>query len=158
MGDLGKRVVVDAGGQVTGEEEYPAFSISELGECGEGNFGYVVNEGAKVEPCIFIKLNTIWGWKPEPYDCDGSDEKVCEHINKQGDDAKNNIYINCAGRYAADQEALEGDGLKYFPESQALPIKYFPYEGQERREQLPFTAGGCEDQSQGAARGPAHPH
>merc|ERR1712203_976798 len=56
-------------------EKYPVFSTATLGECGEGQYGYVVNppeEGKPanlVKPCIFIKLNTIWGWVPKPYDC-----------------------------------------------------------------------------------------
>merc|ERR1712032_1244491 len=53
-----------------------------------------------------IKLNTIWGWTPEPYDCAAEEA--------QGTDAQKNVYINCRGRHAADQEALEG-GLEYFP-------------------------------------------
>merc|ERR1712241_1335465 len=109
---------------------------------GEGdlNAGYVAKkEGDKVEPCIFIKLNTIWGWTPKPYDCaaekakgDESDgpclPEVEEHIKAQGADAANNVYVNCRGRYAADQEALK-DGLTYFPANRGLPIKYFPYQG-----------------------------
>merc|ERR1711990_1064744 len=100
--DMGSRTVMVDGTEIS--QKYPAFSISELGECGEGDFGYVVEEGAKVEPCIFIKLNTICGWKPEPYECDkdDSDTDICTHINGQAD-KDDNIYINCAGRYAADQ-------------------------------------------------------
>merc|ERR1712038_982025 len=89
--------------------------------------------------CIFIKLNTIWGWTPKPYDCAAEKAKgdesegpclpeVEEHIKAQGADAANNVYVNCRGRYAADQEALK-DGLTYFPPNQGLPIKYFPYQG-----------------------------
>merc|ERR1712210_46047 len=105
------------------------------------NYGYVVpNKMSKsntTTPCIFIKLNTIWGWVPKPYDCDkekGEDSEgrclpdIEKHLAKQGADKNNFVYINCRGRYAADQEALAG-GLKYFPENQGLPISYFPYVG-----------------------------
>merc|ERR1712210_211699 len=88
--------------------------------------------------CIFIKLNTIWGWTPKPYDCakekaNPDSEGPClpeveAHLNSQGVEAKNNVYINCRGRYAADQEALDG-GLEYFPKNRGLPISYFPYMG-----------------------------
>merc|ERR1712203_695326 len=40
-----------------------------------------------------------------------------------------NIWIDCNGRNAADQEAVEGR-LSYFPASRAIPISYFPYLGQ----------------------------
>jgi len=84
-------------------------------------------------------LNTIWGWTPKPYDCAAEKAKgdesegpclpeVEEHIKAQGADAANNVYVNCRGRYAADQEALK-DGLTYFPANRGLPIKYFPYQG-----------------------------
>ena len=122
-------------------ESYPTFDLAELGECNKGNhYGFVAKkEGDKVEPCIFIKLNTIWGWTPKPYDCAAEKAKgdesegpclpeVEEHIKAQGADAANNVYVNCRGRYAADQEALK-DGLTYFPPNQGLPIKYFPYQG-----------------------------
>merc|ERR1712080_780032 len=115
--------------------------VLEQGDTNKDNhYGFVAKkEGDKVEPSIFIKLNTIWGWTPKPYDCaaekakgDESDgpclPEVEEHINAQGADAANNVYVNCRGRYAADQEALK-DGLTYFPANRGLPIKYFPYQG-----------------------------
>merc|ERR1712110_1324753 len=37
-----------------------------LGSCGDFPFGYV---GEKVKPCIFFKLNNIWGWEPKPVQC-----------------------------------------------------------------------------------------
>merc|ERR1712088_1176530 len=129
-------------------ENYPVFSLATLGECGEGQYGYVVNPPQKgkpaelVKPCIFIKLNTIWGWVPKPYDCAKEKNKgdesegpclpdIEKHLASQGADVKNNVYINCRGRYAADQEALAG-GLEYFPRNQGIPISYFPYVGKTK--------------------------
>merc|ERR1712226_532451 len=37
-----------------------------LGSCGDFPYGYV---GEKVKPCIFFKLNNIWGWEPKPVQC-----------------------------------------------------------------------------------------
>merc|ERR1712179_786897 len=91
----------------------------------DNNYGYVIadkKKSNKTEPCIFIKLNTIWGWVPKPYDCDKEKREDSEgpclpdiekHLAKQGADKNNFVYINCRGRYAADQEAL-ADGLQYF--------------------------------------------
>jgi len=126
-----------------GSSPYPVFDLATLGECNEANnYGYVVQDKEpknKVEPCIFIKLNTIWGWTPKPYDCAAEKGKgdesegpclpeVEEHLKNQGADVNKNVYINCRGRYAADQEALDG-GLTYFPANRGLPISYFPYMG-----------------------------
>ena len=126
----------------TGEDErYREFDLAVLGPCNKyENYGYVVqNDGERVKPCVFIELNPIWGWTPEPYDCEAEKEKgwdsgapclpeVEKHIKSQGADAENNVYVNCRGRYPADQEALEG-GIEYFPSSRGFPISYFPFKG-----------------------------
>merc|ERR1711874_475359 len=39
--------------------EYPKFDLGTLKECGRFPYGYV---GEDVRPCIFVKLNAIWGW------------------------------------------------------------------------------------------------
>ena len=135
---MGKRMNDKTGN----EERYTVFDLSTLGECGSRyeNYGYVVTDpGEMVEPCVFIELNPILGWTPEPYDCEAEKAKgydseapclpeIEQHIRSQGADAANNVYINCKGRYAADQEALEG-GFTYFPASRGLPIAYFPFKG-----------------------------
>jgi len=115
------------------ERAYTQFDISELGPCGDFPYGYV---GETVAPCIFVKLNTIWGWVPEPVDCGDDDEhdqcpfSLTNHIQHTayGDQ---NVWIDCNGRYAADREALEGN-LEYFPASRAIPISYFPFEGKSK--------------------------
>jgi len=123
----------------TGEEEtYPVFDPrAMLGECGtkQNHYGYVVpgrDYGERVEPCVFIELNPVLGWTPEPYDCEAEknyyDSEACRHIKEEGADAVNNVYINCMGRYPADREALEG-GLMYYPANRAFPIAYFPFKG-----------------------------
>jgi len=141
--DMGKRFknARDPTAAANEQENYLTFSLDQLGECGkEGNkYGYVVDKAEDmVKPCIFIKLNTIWGWVPKPYDCEKEKqnadsegpclEDIEKHLASQGDDVANNVYINCRGRYAADREALDG-GLEYFPANRGLPISYFPYTG-----------------------------
>jgi len=121
---------------------------AELGVCGEFPYGYVVKNKTKEErdaglgvvaPCIFIKLNNIWDWVPEEYDPKTEQTPPPESFAKflKSDSAKKDkkgpsVYIDCNGRYAADQEALEDGGLQYFPENRALPISYFPYKGKKR--------------------------
>jgi len=115
-----------------------------LGSCGDFPYGYV---GSKVKPCIFFKLNNIWGWEPKPVQCgdptqvapDGDPFDECpktlvKHLETAAArEAKDqNIWIDCNGRNAADQEAVEGR-LSYYPGSRAIPISYFPYLGQRNQ-------------------------
>jgi sodium/potassium-transporting ATPase subunit beta len=130
--------------QVVGRQHgYTAFSPKDsLGDCGVPPYGYV---GEKVTPCIFIKLNNIWGWNPKPVECGnpntkGTDGNPMDECSKgllahfangtiSGNHA-DSIFIDCNGRGAADKEALHG-GLEYFPKTRAIPINgFFPYKGQ----------------------------
>jgi len=130
---------------------YKEFNLGELGDCGSSPFGYI---GTKVKPCIFFKLNNIWGWEPKPVQC-GDPEKIADDGEKfdfcpetlkkhmespAAKEAKgDSIWIDCNGRNAADQETVEGvnrDGegrLSYYPASRSIPISYFPYLGQRNQ-------------------------
>merc|ERR1719365_177653 len=119
---------------------YKAFDPkTTLGPCGSYPYGYV---GEHVKPCIYIKLNKIWGWQPSPVQCDeynrGSYDYDYEcppslrrHLNSAAamEAGEENIWINCHGRNAADKEALDGR-ITYYPASRAIPISYFPYLGE----------------------------
>jgi len=114
---------------------YQQFTLSDLGECGEFPYGFVAKGGKPVAPCIFVKFNKIWDWTPTPISEQSPDfeflpQAVQDHYNnqKEGGQSLDNVWINCAGRYAADKEALAA-GLEYFPKSRAIPAKYFPYTG-----------------------------
>jgi len=115
-----------------------------LGDCGDSPFGYT---GEKVKPCIFFKLNNIWGWEPKPVQCgdpeamaeDGKPFDACpatltKHMaSNEAKEAKGeSIWIDCNGRYAADQEAV-ANGLSYYPASRSIPVSYFPYLGQRNQ-------------------------
>jgi len=119
---------------------YKAFDPkTTLGPCGSFPYGYV---GEHVKPCIYIKLNKIWGWQPSPVQCDeyyrGSYDYDYEcppslrrHLNSAAamEAGEENIWIDCQGRNAADKEALDGR-ITYYPASRAIPISYFPYLGE----------------------------
>ena len=131
--------------QKTPSGTYQAFSpAASLGACGTFPYGFV---GAQVKPCIFFKLNAIWGWEPKPVECgdpaqmspndgeplDECPESLLKHLETPEAKAAgldSNIWIDCNGRNAADKEALEG-AVKYFPTSRALSFSYFPYMGQK---------------------------
>lgn len=129
---------------------------SALGSCSEYPYGYTVegaqmdgqsgyNPGGSkfAEPCLFLKLNKIFDWQPKPITCKGELKDDCEnklkkftkmspHLkkkiikeNKEGGDP-NYVWVDCFGRYAADQESLN---VEYLPYNQGFPLKYFPFRG-----------------------------
>jgi len=113
----------------------PVFDTDTLGSCAESPYGYMPVNG-KVEPCLFLKLNKIYGWKPygvnladldSPTYADMTDELKTKIRETEGTTGNaTNVYMDCKGRYEADREALT---LTYFPENQGLPMKYFPFAG-----------------------------
>jgi len=154
---LEKFLEVYESGDATGG--YETFNHKqELGDfCSTFPYGYVqrnitenedgtgaVKEVLEVAPCIILKLNTIWGWVPEPITdpeyinpkMTGKDAELPQTIKdlinklKETNEHENKIWVDCSGRYPADQEALSD--LEYFPASQSFDTKYFPYEGRGR--------------------------
>jgi len=113
----------------------PVFDTATLKSCAESPYGYMPVNG-KVEPCLFLKLNKIYGWKPygvnladldSPTYADMTDELKTKIRETEGTTGNaTNVYMDCKGRYDADREALT---LTYFPENQGLPMKYFPFAG-----------------------------
>lgn len=117
--------------RIRGDKEKSCiFNVpNELGDCGSHPYGYV-QAGGVIRPCIFIKFNKIFGWKPRPIEDINSEkfkdmpQDLKDHIGRQRD--KSQIWIDCRGRYSADREALS---LEFFPSSKGIPVKYFPYLG-----------------------------
>jgi len=108
---------------------YGGFDVSTLGDCAKEGHGY--NEG---KPCVFLKLNKIYGLQHSFYNDTNELKKksdmpdsLKEHIGKQTD--QNQVWVNCVPKNVADIEGLES--IKYFPESRGFPGTYFPYNGQE---------------------------
>jgi len=117
--------------------------VSELGDCGTEPYGFIVDDtNPQVSPCIFVKLNKIWGWTPHPlnatdFTVDDDDvkkgkypepkypESLRQHVISQNFAKK--VWVDCKGRYAADQEAL-GD-MEYHPSHRGFDQKYFPFMG-----------------------------
>lgn len=101
--------------------------VTTLGPCGSGNYGYDAGK-----PCIFLKLNRIFGLVNEPYT--GSEEAPEEmpeglkaHIDQQSD--KDQVWLDCRGKYPADIENLEK--TEYFPKSRGFANYYLPYQKQD---------------------------
>jgi len=85
----------------------------------ERSFGYP--EG---KPCVLIKLNRIYDWKPEPYD--EPPETLVKNLKEDFD--KTQVYITCTGENSADRDNI-GE-VHYYP-SQGIAAKYFPFTNQK---------------------------
>eukprot|EP00096_Caligus_rogercresseyi_P004828 TRINITY_DN19369_c0_g1_i1.p1 TRINITY_DN19369_c0_g1~~TRINITY_DN19369_c0_g1_i1.p1 ORF type:complete len:336 (+),score=103.91 TRINITY_DN19369_c0_g1_i1:270-1277(+) len=102
------------------------FDLSSLGECAEEGHGYSTGK-----PCIFLKLNRIFGLKnahftsPEEFPEDAPEE-LLTHVKAIED--KEQVWINCRGENPGDREAL--GSLAYYPSSRGFPDRYFPYTNQ----------------------------
>lgn len=108
------------------DNEACKFNIADLGPCGTGDFGYAAGN-----PCVYLKLNKIYGVSNVPYtDASNDDmpEGLKKHINGFNGD-KEQVWIDCRGEYPADREALKG--IEYYPNSRGFPNYYFPFMRQE---------------------------
>jgi len=102
------------------------FNNASLGVCAKGNFGY--DEG---KPCVFLKLNKIFGLEHDYYQQHGKfpkdmPEDLQKHINGT---AGKYVWVDCRPEYPADIEALAGK-ISYFPPARGFPAAYFPYTNQ----------------------------
>jgi len=117
------------------KEDACPFEFEELGSCKEYPYGFInQGEDSNISPCIYLKLNKIYNWNPVPIK-EADLDKVeyadmtpqLKEIIKNTDD-KNQIWLDCKGRFAADKEQLD---MTFFPPTQSIPIKYFPFQGGE---------------------------
>lgn len=106
-------------------EQVCKLDISKFDECtSENRYGY-----AKSAPCIFLKLNRIYGWEPEYYN-DPNDLPadmpidLKDHIKGLPDTHRNQIWVSCRGEEGSDREIL-GDIL-YYPQ-RGFPSYFYPY-------------------------------
>jgi len=109
------------------------FNQQDLGDCMNYPYGFLLSGGDKyIRPCIFLKFNKIWDWKPKPIDPATLDDPKYDEMSpalkekiRVADDP-NYVWVDCRGRNPADREALS---VNYFPENQGIHIKYFPFTG-----------------------------
>jgi len=128
-----KGVVCDEkSGQKADQNKACQVKLSDLGAC-YTTPGYGYKEG---NPCIFLKLNKIFNLENEAVELNDTDtipvnmpEEMKNHIKGQAN--KNQVWVQCKGKYPADKEALSGaNTIKYFPKTQGFPNYYFPYTAQ----------------------------
>lgn len=102
-----------------------AVDVTKLGPCNIEE-GYSYNKSA---PCIFIKLNRIYGWIPEYYDDinnlpDDMPTDLADHIKSLPESDRKQVWVSCNGLAPADVEAI--GPIEYFPH-RGLPSYYYPY-------------------------------
>ncbi|XP_034474154.1 sodium/potassium-transporting ATPase subunit beta-1 [Drosophila innubila] len=95
---------------------------TQFGPCTSANsYGY--KQG---KPCIFLKLNKIYGWEPQVYDAPvpTMPEDLQKLINDTSVEERQKIWVSCAGHHGKDKEQFKD--IKYYPK-QGIPTYYYPY-------------------------------
>ncbi|EDW11717.1 sodium/potassium-transporting ATPase subunit beta-1 [Drosophila mojavensis] len=97
-------------------------NIESFGPCSSANsYGYKT-----AEPCIFLKLNKIFGWMPEVYESPINDmpSNLVNVINNTAAEERQQIWVSCNGHLGKDKENFQN--ISYYPR-QGFPIYYYPY-------------------------------
>ncbi|CAG9771311.1 unnamed protein product [Ceutorhynchus assimilis] len=97
--------------------------LSALGNCNEERaYGY---NGSS--PCIFLKLNRIYGWTPDYYtsSLEEMPDDLKYHIDNNTKTAaeKKQVWVSCQGVDDVDKENVQG--FRYWP--QGFASYYYPY-------------------------------
>jgi len=91
------------------KESFCNFDLTTLGNCAKWPYGY----GHVLEPCVFLKLNRILAFDPQPYTGGPLD-------------GTNGPYVVCEGEFPADKDFLTKEKMTYSPKDQTFPLKYYP--------------------------------
>lgn len=114
-----------------GAHEVCKFNMSDLGsDCTEANqFGY-----ANGTPCVLLKINRVYDWTPNTFDCNITAENEPNAIAKEGKAKKGYeckdkyIGITCEGEGDSDIDSLIE--LDYYPTG-GFSSAYYPYKNAE---------------------------
>nr|AAC46608.1 nervous system antigen 1 [Drosophila melanogaster]prf//2114404A nervana 1 antigen [Drosophila melanogaster] len=109
-------------GQVLEPTDVCVVNTDLFGGCSKANnYGYKTNQ-----PCIFLKLNKIFGWIPEVYDKEEKDmpDDLKKVINETKTEERHEVWVSCFGHLGKDKENFQN--IRYFP-SQGFPSYYYPF-------------------------------
>ena len=124
--DTGAHIDQCANGKAPADGKFCFFDIKKIANncTRDQNYGY-----QRGDPCVLIKLNRIFSWKPEPYSEEDLKDKGIPEIVKAGYARGENqmIYVTCEGENAADKENI--GPISFYP-NQGIDFKYFPYTNQ----------------------------
>lgn len=102
------------------------FDVSTLAECGSPPYGYDTDE-----PCIYVKLNRLIGWVPDPYTLNdtlpGNLPPELNEVIKNSTRAK--VWVHCRGSAPVDRDHIRGT-LSY--KNQGFDLSGFPYRKQKK--------------------------
>ncbi|XP_018577968.1 sodium/potassium-transporting ATPase subunit beta-2 [Anoplophora glabripennis] len=95
----------------------------------ESGFGFGDPKGG---PCIFLKLNKIYSWKPEYYESSDLPDDMSEHLRQKIRKAQSKqehkmVWITCEGENPADKENI--GPFRYIPRD-GFMSQYFPFMNQ----------------------------
>lgn len=101
--------------------------IAQFGKCTKAQqYGY-----KNAAPCIFLKLNKIFGWVPDYYNDinelpEDMPESLKKHIKSLNSTAeRSQVWVSCQGEEGVDKELL--GPAEYYPK-QGFPSYFYPYE------------------------------
>ncbi|XP_032668439.1 sodium/potassium-transporting ATPase subunit beta-2-like [Odontomachus brunneus] len=104
-----------------------AVDVNNWGPCSPSQ-QYGFNNSA---PCIFIKLNKIYGWIPEYYNDTENlpsemPDSLVDYIKTVNTSWLNTVWVSCKGENPHDNENI--GKLNYYPRGHGFPGFYYPYE------------------------------
>ncbi|XP_044751980.1 sodium/potassium-transporting ATPase subunit beta-2 [Coccinella septempunctata] len=93
----------------------------------ENGYNYDSPEGG---PCIFLKLNKIYGWEPDYYNSSNVPDNMPEYLKQEIKEAENRndykyVWVTCQGENPADVENI--GMIRYLPKW-GFSSEYFPFE------------------------------
>jgi len=131
---LGQKNNVDCGSDGPEEGQVCKFDVDvELGACAKDNYGYDLGQ-----PCIFLKLNKIYGLEHQYYNTSdfpteekikGQIDRIKERMGNEAEADKKQVWVDCHGENPADVESM-GE-IEYFPKAAGFHSKYHPYLNQK---------------------------
>ncbi|KAL3267196.1 hypothetical protein HHI36_011332 [Cryptolaemus montrouzieri] len=95
--------------------------VNIFGDCSPKDlYGY-----RSASPCIYLKLNKIYGWEPVTYllPAEGMPNDLKERIISLPQLNRTQVWVSCNGLTAQDKDFIQG--FEYFP--RGFPSYFFPY-------------------------------
>ncbi|XP_063974103.1 sodium/potassium-transporting ATPase subunit beta-2-like [Diachasmimorpha longicaudata] len=124
----GQNVVNCRDGKIIEPWQVCVVNVRDWHPCTEENFfGYHTSS-----PCVFLKLNKIYGWMPEYYnttenlppDMPKQLNATIHQLVQENSLQLNTIWVSCEGENPSDQENI--GVVKYYPK-QGFPGYFYPY-------------------------------
>jgi len=104
-------------------DKFCFFDVKQISNNCSEDLDYGFRRG---DPCVLIKLNRIYNWRPVAYTREDLEGKDIPSLVKTGYQ-DNMVYITCEGENAADKENI--GPVNYYPKS-GIDFKYFPFRNQ----------------------------